>query len=537
MTGVSSLKSNVSDRSGFLTMVERASTRESIVILDFGSQYTQLIARRVRECGVFSWLARHDAPEAEIRSLHPRGIILSGGPASVYEENAPSLPDYVERLGIPVLGICYGMQLMAYHWGGKVESAEHREYGLSQIEVDVCNPLFRGLPPTMPVWMSHGDKVTALPPGFLVLAHTSNSPIAVMGNLEQGFYGLQFHPEVTHTAYGLDIVRNFLYEVCGCRGNWKPASFVREAIDAVRAQVGEGHAICALSGGVDSTVAATIVHRAIGDRLTCIFVNHGLLRADEAEHILALARDHLNLQVRYVDATDHFLDALSGITDPEEKRRVIGREFIRVFESEARSLGGVRYLVQGTLYPDVIESSGARTHMAAPIKTHHNVGGLPSNMQLELVEPLRWLFKDEVRAVGKKLGLPDEIVFRQPFPGPGLAVRIIGEITRERLDTLRRADAIVCQEMAAAGLAQDVWQYFAVLTPIKSVGVMGDARSYGNLVAVRAVTSEDGMTADWARLPYDLLGRIANRIVNEVPGVNRVVYDISSKPPSTIEWE
>ncbi|MBC7264282.1 MAG: glutamine-hydrolyzing GMP synthase [Chloroflexi bacterium] len=518
-------------------MASKTPVEETIVILDFGSQYTQLIARRVRECGVFSCLARYDASEADIRALRPKGIILSGGPASVYDENAPRLPDYVECLGIPVLGICYGMQLMAYHWGGRVESAEYREYGLSQIELEVCNPLFRSLPPTMPVWMSHGDKVTALPPGFLALAHTPNSPIAVMGNLERGFYGLQFHPEVAHTPRGVDIVRNFLYEVCGCTGKWKPASFVQETIAAIRAQVGEGHAICALSGGVDSAVAATLVHRAIGDQLTCVFVNHGLLRANEAEQILALASDHLNLRVRYVDATDRFLGALRGITDPEEKRRIIGREFIRVFESEARSLGGVRFLVQGTLYPDVIESSGARTQMAALIKTHHNVGGLPPDMELELIEPLRWLFKDEVRAVGKELGLPDELLHRQPFPGPGLAVRIIGEITPERLDTLRRADAIVCQEVAAAGLAQDVWQYFAVLTPVKSVGVMGDARSYGNLVAVRAVTSADGMTADWARLPYDLLGRIANRIVNEVPGVNRVVYDISSKPPSTIEWE
>nr|MBC7244071.1 glutamine-hydrolyzing GMP synthase [Chloroflexota bacterium] len=517
---------------------EQAHQHETVAILDFGSQYSQLIARRVRECGVYCQIFRYSEDPAAIRSLAPMGFILSGGPASVYDSSAPRLPAYLLAEGKPILGICYGMQLLAHELGGRVVPATYREYGPAELSVlDSHNPLFCGLPSTLHVWMSHGDQVQALPPGCQPLASTASVPIAAFGDEQQRIYGLQFHPEVAHTAYGPYILRNFLYRICGCHGTWQPAAFINQAIAAIRAQVGSGKAICALSGGVDSTVAATLAQRAIGERLTGIFVNHGLLRLGEAEYNLDLFRRHLGLQVVYVDATERFLEALSEISDPEEKRRVIGHEFIRVFEAEARKYRDVQFLVQGTLYPDVIESNAADTRTAARIKTHHNVGGLPANMELKLVEPLRYLFKDEVRRIGKELGLPDEIVYRQPFPGPGLAVRIIGEVTRERLELLRAADAIVTSEISSAGLSKDIWQYFAVLTPVRSVGVMGDGRTYAHVLAIRAVVSEDGMTADWARLPADLLARISSRIVNEVPGVNRVVYDITSKPPSTIEWE
>jgi len=511
---------------------------EAIAILDFGSQYSQLIVRRVRECGVYCQLFHHQVGQEDVERLAPMGVIISGGPASVYQPGAPQLPPYLLGLGKPVLGICYGMQLLAQALGGQVGTAGLREFGPAELTV-MAPPdvLFRNLPSRLQVWMSHGDQVKSCPPGFRVLACTDNAPIAAFGDEHRCLYGLQFHPEVVHTPLGTDILRNFLYGVCGCRGTWQPTSFITRTVAHVAAHIGTRRAICALSGGVDSTVAATLVHRAIGDRLTCIFVNHGLLRLGEAEHNLSLFRQHLGLRVVYVDATARFLQALQGITDPEQKRRIIGREFVEVFEAESTKLGDIPFLVQGTLYPDVIESNAAHTGIAERIKTHHNVGGLPENMRFELVEPLRYLFKDEVRRIGKELGLPDEIVHRQPFPGPGLAVRIIGEINPERLDCLRAADHIVTQEIQAAGLSKDIWQYFAVLTPVRTVGVMGDGRTYSHVVAVRAIVSEDGMTADWARLPTEVLARISTRIVNEVPGVNRVVYDITSKPPSTIEWE
>jgi len=512
--------------------------RETIVILDFGSQYSQLIARRVRECHVYCELLPHDAPRAEVESLHPRGFILSGGPASVYQPGAPHLPDYVLESGLPVLGICYGMQLLAQELGGEVAPSPAREYGPAIVEIDAPHvSLFRDQPSSLHVWMSHGDRITRLPPSFSILAHSENSPVAAMGDPSRHIYGLQFHPEVSHTPRGREILCNFLRYDCGCQGQWTPASFVEEAVAGIRAQVGGDRVLCALSGGVDSSVTATLVARAVGDQLTCIFVNHGLLRKGEAEENLRLFRETLGLNVHYVEAQSRFLRRLAGVTEPEEKRRIIGEEFIRLFEEEGRKLGHIRFLAQGTLYPDVIESAGQGKKDAARIKTHHNVGGLPERMEFELVEPLKRLFKDEVQAVGRVLGLPEEVVYRQPFPGPGLAVRIIGEVTPERVALLQEADAIVREEIEGAGLGRQVWQYFALLTPIRSVGVMGDGRTYESVVAVRAVTSEDGMTADWARLPHELLARIANRIVNEVPGVNRVVYDISSKPPATIEWE
>lgn len=519
---------------------------EAVAILDFGSQYSQLIARRVRECGVYCQLFRHDTAREEVESLAPAGFILSGGPASVYECGAPRLPAYVLDSGRPILGICYGMHLLAQQLGGEVVAAAKREYGPACLIVcEPPGPLFHALPPRLDVWMSHGDEIRSLPRGFRQLASTASAAIAACGDEQRRIYGLQFHPEVAHTPLGGDILRNFLYRICGCHGTWQPALFIAQAVASIRQQVGSAQAICALSGGVDSMVAATLVHRAIGDRLTCVFVNHGLLRLGEAESNRDLFA-RLGLRVVYVDARDRFLQALQGVSDPEQKRRIIGHEFIRVFEAEARRLSQVeprrggeeyRFLVQGTLYPDVIESNSADTRAAARIKTHHNVGGLPADMKLELVEPLRYLFKDEVRRIAGELGLPEEVVHRQPFPGPGLAVRLIGAITRERLEVLRAADAIVTAEIAAAGLAKDIWQCFAVLTPVESVGVMGDGRTYANVVAVRAVVSEDGMTADWARLPAETLARISSRVVNEVPGVNRVVYDITSKPPSTIEWE
>ncbi|MFQ5812781.1 MAG: glutamine-hydrolyzing GMP synthase [Anaerolineae bacterium] len=514
---------------------------EAVAILDFGSQYAQLIARRVREARVYCEIVPWDAPHEQVERLNPHGFILSGGPASVYDEDAPTLPDYVLASGLPVLSICYGMQLLAHALGGRVAPAGEREYGPAELDVTYpTNPLFAGLPSSitknMRVWMSHGDRVEELPPGFVALASTANSPIAALGDEARKLYGLQFHPEVVHTPHGGEIIRNFLYHVCGLEGTWTPASFVEEAVTRIREQVGEGRVICGLSGGVDSTVTATLVGQAVGDRLTCIFVDHGLLRHGEAER--NLERFHrLELNVVFVDARERFLDKLQGVIDPEEKRRIIGAEFVRVFEEEAAKLGHFDFLAQGTLYPDVIESASAETGTAHRIKTHHNVGGLPADMRFQLIEPLRYLFKDEVRQVGLELELPDEAVYRQPFPGPALAVRIVGEVTEEKLEMLRAADAIVTGEIERAGLGREVWQYFAVLTPARSVGVMGDGRTYETTIAVRAVTSQDGMTADWARLPHDLLARIGGRIVNEVAGINRVVYDITSKPPATIEWE
>lgn len=511
--------------------------RESIIVLDFGSQYNMLIARRVRECDVYSALMPPDTPWEELAPLNPRGFILSGGPASVYDTGAPMPPAYIYEKRLPALGICYGMQALAHQLGGRVAQGEKREYGHAVLHVNESDsPLFKGLPTSFPVWMSHGDEIIELPPTFHILGFTDNSPVAAMAN-GQGIYGLAFHPEVAHTPVGKDILRNFLYEVCGCKGNWTPGNLIEESIRRVRETVGDGRVICALSGGVDSSVVATLLHRAVGDQLTCIFVNNGLLRREEAERTLGTFRRNLKMKINYIDASERFLKCLAGVTDPELKRRRVGEEFIRVFEEAASKLGKVDFLAQGTLYPDVIESSSPASKASAKIKTHHNVGGLPENMSLSLIEPLRHLFKDEVRKVGLALGLPEEMVWRQPFPGPGLAIRVIGEVTKERLEILRAAEWIVMNEIKKAKLYKQLWQNFAVLTDVKSVGVQGDLRTYGYLVAVRAVTSDDAMTADWAHLPYDLLARISNRIVNEVPGVNRVVYDITSKPPSTIEWE
>lgn len=518
---------------------------ESVVILDFGSQFTRLIARRVREASVYCEILPHDASWEKVKSLNPKGLILSGGPASVYEEGAPQMPSYVLESGLPVLGICYGMGLLARALGGNVQRAEKREYGYADVTVQPDATLFHDLPATMPVWMSHGDHIESVPDHFKVTAQTGNTPIAAMeGHSPQNaaILGVQFHPEVQHTKYGVEILRHFLFEVCHCAGSWTPDAFIATTLEMIRDKVGPtDHALCALSGGVDSAVAATLVHRAIGDRLTCIFVNNGLLRQGEAESVQQVFREERGLKLVYVDASQRFLGKLAGVEDPEEKRKIIGNEFIRVFEEESRKLGEIKWLVQGTLYPDVIESATPETANASRIKTHHNVGGLPKDMNFQLIEPLRYLFKDEVRQVGLELGLPEDIVWRQPFPGPGLAVRVLGTITEDRLNVLRQADAIVREEIRGAKLDGEgenkVWQYFAVLTPLQSVGVMGDGRTYSNLVAVRAVSSKDGMTADWARLPHDLLARISSRIVNEVAGINRVVYDITSKPPATIEWE
>jgi len=518
-----------------LPQVERP-IREGVVVVDFGSQYSLLIARRVRELHVYCELVPYDAPYEQIANLQPRGFILSGGPASVYEPGAPMAPSYVFESRLPVLGICYGMQVLTHQLGGKVIPGQRQEYGHALLHLGADSNLFAGLSSPMTVWMSHADLIGEMPQGFKSLAYTENSPIAVMGN-DEGVFGLQFHPEVVHTPYGKEVLRNFLYRVCGCEGNWTPGNFIAESIARVREQVGKGRVISALSGGVDSSVVSTLIHRAVGDQLTCIFVNNGLLRLQEAERTLNTFEKNLGMNIRYVDASDRFLKRLEGIAEPERKRRLVGEEFIRVFEEEAAKIGQVDFLGQGTLYPDVIESATPDNRASARIKTHHNVGGLPSHMSLKLLEPLRYLFKDEVREVGLALGLPEEMVWRQPFPGPGLAIRIIGDVTREKLDILRAADWIVMNEIKKAKLYRQLWQSFAILTDARSVGVMGDHRTYGYVLAVRAVTSEDAMTADWARLPYDLLARMSSRIVNEVPGVNRVVYDVTSKPPGTIEWE
>ena len=511
--------------------------RESIVVIDFGSQYSMLIARRVRESKVYCEIVPHTAPWETIASLNPKGVILSGGPASVFDSGAPLAPSWVFDQGLPVLGICYGMQVMAHQLGGKVAPSAKKEYGPATIQQDAnTEPLFHQLPDSMQVWMSHGDKITELPPEFSALAHTDNSPIAVMGN-GKGMLGIQFHPEVVHTPQGKELLENFLYQICGCQPLWTPGNFVADSIKAIQDKVGSGKVICALSGGVDSAVAATLVHQAVGDQLTCIFVNNGLMRKGEPQQVQDTFGMHFKANLIFSESTEHFLSALKDVTDPEQKRKIIGGEFINVFEEESNALGQVDFLTQGTLYPDVIESESAGDSVSAKIKTHHNVGGLPEHMRLSLIEPLRYLFKDEVREVGLELGLPEEIVNRQPFPGPGLAIRIMGEVTHDKLEVLREADAILLDEIGKNNLFSEQWQTFAVLTGTRSVGVTGDFRTYGHVIAIRAVTSEDAMTADWARMPYDVLARISNRITNEVPDVSRVVYDITSKPPGTIEWE
>ncbi len=505
-----------------------------ILVLDFGGQYAQLIARRVREARVYSELIPHDTPVEEIAARKPEGIILSGGPNSVYEDGAPRIDSALFDLGVPVLGICYGMQLMALMLGGEVGAVQIREYGRSDLRIKSHDGIFAGTAGEQKAWTSHGDAVFAAPEGSDVTAETPSVPIIAFENPEAGRFGVQFHPEVRHTEYGMEILKNFLYESCGCTPDWTPVNIITDAVEKIQAQVGDAKVICGLSGGVDSSTAAMLVHRAVGDKLTCVFVDHGLLRQNEAEQVVETFGENSEVPLIHVDAKERFLDKLGGVTDPEAKRKIIGEEFIRTFEKEAGDIEDVKFLVQGTLYSDVIESG---TRSAAKIKSHHNVGGLPEVMDLDLVEPLRNLFKDEVRVVAEELGMPDRMVWRQPFPGPGLAIRVIGDVTAERLEILRKADFVLQDEIRNAGFYRNLWQSFAVLPAIQSVGVMGDARTYAYPIMIRAVTSDDAMTADWARLPYDLLERISNRIINEVPGVNRVALDITSKPPGTIEWE
>lgn len=509
---------------------------EKILILDFGSQVTQLIARRVREQSVYCEIHPYNVSLDKIREYAPKGIILSGGPSSVYDADAPHSDPGLYDLGVPVLGICYGMQLMTHQLGGTVERSDKREYGRAMMELDDVQDLFSGFDGRTEVWMSHGDRIEAIPDGFSRIAHTEHCPVAAMKDESRRFFGVQFHPEVVHTPRGEEMLGNFIFSVCDCRPVWTMASFIETEVEDIRRKVGDGRVICGLSGGVDSSVVAVLIHKAIGDQLTCVFVNNGLLRKGEAEKVVNLFSKHFKINLKYVDATDRFLDKLAGVTDPEKKRKIIGNEFIYLFEEEAKKLGKVDYLAQGTLYPDVIESVSTKGPSAV-IKSHHNVGGLPEKMNLKLLEPVRELFKDEVRLLGRELGMPDEVIHRQPFPGPGLAIRCISDLTAEKLEILREADAVVLDEIRKAGLYRDIWQSFAVLLPVRTVGVMGDARTYDYTIALRAVNSIDGMTADWVKLPYEVLGSISSRIINEVKGVNRVVYDISQKPPSTIEWE
>ena len=516
---------------------EMSPQRESILIVDFGSQYSRLIARRVRESSVYCEIVSYNTKWGAVKGLNPKGIILSGGPASVYDERSPLAPLWVFESGLPVLGICYGMQVLVHQLGGKVAASTKKEYGHAVLHQNKPNEsLFTGLPQSLPVWMSHADQVTELPPGFVSMAHTDNSPIAVVGN-DKGILGIQFHPEVVHTPQGSNIIENFLTKTCNMGQTWTPGNFVSDSINRIREQVGGGKVICALSGGVDSAVAATLVHKAVGDQLTCIFVNNGLMRRGEPDRVKETFEKYMDINFIFSESTERFLTGLAGVIDPERKRKIIGEEFINVFDEEASKLGAVDFLTQGTLYPDVIESKTSDNSVSATIKTHHNVGGLPDHMKMELVEPLRYLFKDEVRQVGLELGLPEEMVYRQPFPGPGLAIRIMGEVTSEKLEILRAADWIVMDEVKSNGLYNELWQTFAVLTGSRSVGVTGDFRTYGHVIAIRAVKSDDAMTADWARLPHDVLAGISSRISNEVPDVNRVVFDITSKPPGTIEWE